>query len=429
MSKRLLVFMLILALAALSVALVSAQDAPEGPITYASYISDPVPRAFDEQVVALWNANNPDSPVEHSTVAHEDFKQAIRAYLTASPAPDVMTWFAGERARFFVDRDLIQPFTEAYDSSGLADAYAPGFTALGTVDEDMYFLSTSYYWWAIYYRPSLFEAAGIESEPETWDEFLAACNALNAIGVAPITIGTRFPWTAAAWFDYLNMRINGPEFHISLMSLEESYTDPRVREVFVYWQQLLDNNCFIENPSAYAWQEAVNFMANEEAAMYLMGQFIADEVSANFADSGFAEDLDFFRFPIINPDVPIGEDAPTDGYFIAAGAENVAGGEAFLAFLGSQEVQQLAFDELGRLPTRTDVDISGASPATQKGINLIQTADYIAQFYDRDTTPEMAQQGMEGFMRFWDDPSQIDAILEELEGYRVRLAAELAASE
>ena len=76
-------------------------------------------------------------------------------------------------------------------------------------------------------------------------------------------------------------------------------------------------------------------------------------------------------FPIINPDVPIGEDAPTNGYFMAARARNPEGGLAFLAYLGSREVQQKAFDELGRLPTRTDVDVSQASPATLKGIEAL----------------------------------------------------------
>ena len=126
--------------------------------------------------------------------------------------------------------------------------------------------------------------------------------------------------------------------------------------------------------------------------------------------------------------MPVGEDAPTDGYFIAAQARNLAGGEDFLAYLGSQEVQQMAFEELGRLPTRTDVDISGADAATQKGIGLIQSADYVAQFYDRDTTPPMADAGMDGFMRFWDDPTSIDQILQDLEAERLRSAEEEAAS-
>jgi len=393
----------------------------QGPeyVTYNSYNGDPEPRRVDEMVVGMWNEANPLMPVEHSIVAHEDFKQALRAYLTADPAPDVLTWFAGNRARFFIDRGLIADISDMWEANGYSDVYAPGFEALATVGEGKFFLPTSYYWWAVYYRPSLFERAGIAEVPETWDDFLAACDTLNAAGIHPITIGTRYPWTAAAWFDYLNMRVNGPEFHIDLMLLKESYTDERVKNVFTYWQQLLDHNCFIPDPAAYAWQEAVDFMVQEEAAMYLMGGFIVD----SYPDE-LEEDLDFFRFPIIDPDMPIGQDAPTDGYFIAANARNLEGGKEFLAFLGSQEIQQLAFDELGRLPTRTDIDVSNASEATQKGVALIQGADYVAQFYDRDTTPAMAEAGMEGFTRFWADPSSIDTILEELEAERLRILEE-----
>ena len=416
---------------ALGTGVAVAQEEGTGPITYNSYMGDPVPRRVDTMIVEMWNEAHPEMPVQHSIIAHEDFKQAIRAYLTAEPAPDVMTWFAGNRARFFIDRGLIADISDMWEENGFDDVYAPGFKALATVGDGIYFLPTSYYWWAVYYRPSLFEEAGITEVPETWDDFLAACDTLNEAGITPITIGTRYPWTTGAWFDYLNMRVNGPEFHIDLMLLKESYTDPRVREVFDYWKQLLDHNCFIENAAAYTWQEGVSFMANKEAAMYLMGQFIADEVSANYAEQFATEDggvdLDFFRFPIINPDVPIGEDAPTDGYFIAANARNLAGGKAFLAFLGSREVQQLAFEEIGRLPTRTDVDISGAGEATQKGIALIQGADYVAQFYDRDTTPEMAELGMSAFVAFWDDPASIDSLLENLEVNRARIAEEMAA--
>ena len=398
-----------------------AQDGPTH-ITYNSMQGDPVPRAFDEKVVAMWNEANPDMPVEHSIVAHEDFKQAIRAYLTADPAPDVLTWFAGNRAQFFIDRGLIADISDMWMDNGFDEVYAPGFDALaraGTEDQ-YYFLPTSYYWWAIYYRPSLFEAAGVEAPIETWDDLLAACDSLNEAGIAPFTIGTRYRWTAAAWFDYINMRVNGPRFHLDLMLLKESYTDERVQATFDKWNELFEHNCFIEDPAAYSWQEAIPFMTNGDAAMYLMGGFILDSYPDELED-----DLDFFRFPIIDPEMPVGEDAPTDGYFMAVNARNLDDGKDFLAFMGSQEVQQMAFDDMGRLPTRTDVDISGADYATQKGINLIQTADLIVQFYDRDTTPEMADAGMDGFMEFWDDPESIDDILEELEATRLDILEEM----
>lgn len=414
--KKLGILIVLLVVVALGAPVVA-----QGPeyITYNSYNGDPIPRAFDVKIVGMWNDANPLMPVEHSIIAHEDFKQALRAYLTAEPAPDVLTWFAGNRARFFIDKGLIADVSDMFADKGFNDTYAPGFLALASVDEKQYFLPTSYYWWAVYYRPSLFEKAGITKAPETWDEFLGACDTLNAAGIKPITIGTRYPWTAAAWFDYLNMRVNGPEFHINLMLLKESYTDERVKKVFETWEQLFDHNCFIDDPAAYAWQEAVDFMVQEEAAMYLMGQFITD----SYPDD-LEADLDFFRFPIIDPAMPIGEDAPTDGFFMAANARNLDGGKEFLAFLGSQEIQQMAFEELGRLPTRTDVDISQAAPNIQKGIELIQSADYIAQFYDRDTTPPMAEAGMEGFSRFWDNPDDIDNILADLEAERLRILEE-----
>ncbi|MBP1703324.1 MAG: putative transporter substrate binding protein [Chloroflexi bacterium] len=389
------------------------------PILYNSYNGDPVPRAFDEKIVADWNAAHPDMPVNHSIIAHEDFKQAIRAYLTATPAPDVLTWFAGNRTRFFIDKGLVYDLSKMWTENGFSDVYAPGFQALASYNDKQYFLPTAYYWWAIYYRPSLFEQAGIEKPPETWEELLDSCNKLNAIGVTPFTIGARFKWPAAAWFDYLNMRLNGPQFHIDLMDLKIPYNDPKVRAVFEKWQELIDAKCFIDDPAAYDWQEALPLMTEGKAAMYLMGQFVVD----SYPDE-LESDLDFFRFPIIDPNQPIGEDAPTDGFFVSANAGNPVEAEAFMAYLGSKEVQQQAFEEMGRLPTRTDVDISSATPPTQKGIALIQGADFIAQFYDRDTTPPMAEAGMDAFMRFWDDPTQLDALLEELEAERQRILAE-----
>lgn len=388
------------------------------PVVFNSYSSDPAVRAFEENMVAEYMAANPDFPIQHTIVNHEDFKQAIRAYLVADPAPDVLTWFAGNRARFFIDRGLIMPISDVWEEEGWNDNFPKGFRAMSEVDGEAYFLPTSWYWWAIFYRVSIFEEYGIEP-PETWDELLAACDTLDGAGLIPITIGTKFRWTAAAWFDYINMRLNGPQFHLDLMLGKESYTDPRVKAVFEKWTELFEHNCFIDDAAAYTWQDAVDPLNQGDAAMYLMGQFIMDPIADDIED-----DIDFFRFPIIDPDMPIGEDAPTDGYFIAAAAANPEGAKELLAYLGSVEAQTAMVKELGRLPTHNGVDPSLFTPFQQKGIDLINGADLVVQFYDRDTTPEMADVGMNGMMAFWDDPSQIDAILEELEAARLEIFVE-----
>lgn len=381
-------------------------------LIYNSYMSDPDPRAADAEAVEIFQESHPEYEIVHSTVAHEDFKQAIRAYLTASTPPDVLTWFAGNRARFFIDNDQIMDISSVWEEQGWNESYPKGFQAMSSVDGKQYFLPTSWYWWAVYYRTDIFEEYGLEP-PETWEEFLSVCETLKENDITPLAIGTKYRWTAAAWFDYLNMRVNGPEFHINLMLGKESYDDPRVAKVFEYWDVLLDNEYFLEDAAAYSWSEALEPMIAGDAAMYLMGDFIRDSLP----DETEAK-LDFFRFPIIDPEVPIGEDAPTDGFFIPANAQHPDAAKEFLAYLGSVEYQTFFAEELGRLPTNFDVDKSIFNESQQKGLALIEGADFVAQFYDRDTTPEMADDGMNAFMEYWDDPDSIDTLLADLEATR-----------
>ncbi|MFA9491407.1 MAG: extracellular solute-binding protein [Anaerolineales bacterium] len=381
-------------------------------LIYNSYMSDPDPRVADADAVQIFQEDHPDYEIVHSTVAHEDFKQAIRAYLTASTPPDVMTWFAGNRARFFIDNDQIMDISDVWESEGWNESYPKGFQALSTVDGKQYFLPTSWYWWAVYYRPSIFAELNLEP-PETWEEFMEVNETLKENGITPLAIGTKYRWTAAAWFDYLNMRINGPQFHIDLMLCKESYDDPRVAKVFEYWGELLENGYFLEDAAAYSWSEALEPFIAGDAAMYLMGDFIRDSLP----DETEA-DLDFFRFPIIDPSVPIGEDAPTDGFFIAANSQHPEAAKEFLAYLGGVDYQTLFAEDLGRLPTNSGVDRTMFTAQQQKGMELIDGADFVAQFYDRDTTPELADEGMNAFMAFWDDPDSIADLLADLEAAR-----------
>lgn len=381
-------------------------------LIYNSYMSDPDQRVADADSVQIFQEDHPDYEIVHSIVAHEDFKQAIRAYLTASTPPDVMTWFAGNRARFFIDNDLIMDISDVWESEGWNESYPKGFQAMSTVDGNQYFLPTSWYWWAVYYRPSIFAELNLEP-PETWEEFMEVNETLKENGITPLAIGTKYRWTAAAWFDYLNMRINGPQFHIDLMLCKESYDDPRVAKVFEYWGELLENGYFLEDAAAYSWSEALEPFIAGDAAMYLMGDFIRDSLP----DEAEA-DLDFFRFPIIDPSVPIGEDAPTDGFFIAANSQHPEAAKEFLAYLGGVDYQTLFAEDLGRLPTNSGVDRTMFTAQQQKGMELIDGADFVAQFYDRDTTPELADEGMNAFMAFWDDPDSIADLLADLEAAR-----------
>lgn len=377
-----------------------------------SYMSDPEPKRVFAELVDQFKELYPDYEVTVNTFSHEDFKVLLRTWLTASNPPDVVTWFAGERMRYFASRDLLEPIGDIFENGFEAD-FPKAFVSASSYGDKIYFVPQSWYWWGVYYRKSIFEKLGI-SVPVTWKQFLDVCETLKSNGIIPITIGTKYLWTAAGVFDYLNMRVNGIEYALKLTNGEIPYNDEGMKNVFAYWRQLVDKKYFLDNATSYTWQEAANFLFTGEAAMYLMGQFIKD-----VAPESVKEDLDFFRFPVIDGNIGLYEDTPIDGFMMPANAKNKEAGKTFLKFIASTEAQAYFASELGRLAANKHVPAPDAH--AQKGLDMILSSDGVMQFYDRDTDPEMANAGMNGFVEFMTFPNRIETILKNLEAERNRI--------
>ena len=240
---------------------------------------------------------------------------------------------------------------------------------------------------------------------------------MKAAGVTPITIGSKYLWTTAGVFDYLNLRTNGYEFHMALTKGEIPYTDPRVHAVFDKWDELVKPGYFLENHASLAWQEAIPPMINGEAAMYVMGNFSV----ALFKEGGLTNDnLGFFQFPEITPGIPMAEEAPTDTMHIASGAKNKTDAKRFLIFLSRADVQEEMNKTLGQLPVNSGSKVD-PDPFLEAGLNMLNNAYAMAQFYDRDAPAEMASEGMKGFQEYMVNPDRRDKILERLEKVRQRV--------
>lgn len=398
--------------AVLSSALLVGQAVSAGTIIINSDTSDPAPKAAITKVVEQFNAEHKDITAELNIYDHESYKTSIRNWLS-SEAPDVVFWYAGERMSTFVSKGLIEPVTDVWEKKGLADKMASTKAGV-TFDGEQYGLPYTYYQWGVYYRKDLFEKYGIEI-PTTWEEYKAACATLKKNGIAPIAIGTKFLWTAAGWFDYMNLRINGLDFHMKLMKGEIPYTDQRVKDVFVKWRELVDAGYYMDNHTSYSWQDAQPFFYQGKAAMYLIGNFIVPNFPEEEKDK-----FGFFQFPTINPDIPKYEDAPTDILAIPAKAKNKEDAKTFLAYVAQPEIIRLMNDALEQLPTHKDAGVKD-NYYLKIGNKMLAESGGTAQFYDRDTKPEMAKVGMKGFQEFMVKPDRIDKILERIEKARKRI--------
>ncbi|MGJ8647677.1 MAG: ABC transporter substrate-binding protein [Marinomonas colpomeniae] len=374
--------------------------------------ADPAPKKAFTEIVQKFENENPDITVKYNLYDKEGYKTAIRNWLSTSP-PDVVFWYAGNRMKTFVDRGLFEDVSDIWEKENLKENM-PSATPAMTIDDKQWGLPYTYYQWGIYYRKDIFDKLGL-SEPKTWDEFLAVNAKLKANDIAPIAIGTKYLWTAAGWFDYLNMRTNGLDFHIDLMDGKIPYTDARVRKTFEHWKELVDKGYFLDNHASYSWQEAQPFMYNGKAAMYLIGNFITPN---------FPEELDgkmgFFQFPQIDPAIGMAEDAPMDTIHIPSKAANKKDARTFLEFMARADNQTLVNAALLQIPPHKKAQAPD-NFFLNKGVKMLNNSAGTAQFYDRDTEPSMAQEGMKGFQEFMVKPERLDAILKRLENVRKRV--------
>ncbi len=409
-------------IAALATAAIVAGGASAGPLSGDLKIfldtSNPAPRATMEKMIADFQAMHPDLNIETTVIDREEYKTQIRNFLTANP-PDVNTWYAANRMKPYVDAGLFEDVSDLWAEPEIAENLASTKGAM-TIDGKQWGVPYTYYQWGVYYRKDIYEELGL-GEPANWDEFKANCQAILDSGRKCYTIGTKFLWTAGGWFDYLNMRTNGFDFHMALAAGEVPWTDERVKQTFLNWKELIDMGAFIDNHQTYSWQEALPFMVNGDAVHYLMGNFAV----APLREAGLSDDqLDFYQFPVINPDVELAEDAPTDTFHIPANAANKEAAREFLRFVVSANVQTEINNgaNLGQLPVNAMSGVDN-DKFLNEGFAMLSSNSPggVAQFWDRDAPAEMAKVSMEGFQEFMVKPGDLDRILAKLERARERI--------
>lgn len=378
--------------------------------------SNPAPRATMETLIAKFQADNPALNITTNVIDREAYKTQIRNFLSAD-APDVFTWYAANRMKPYVEAGLLEDVSDMWaEGTDIANQLASTKGAL-TIDGKQWGVPYTYYQWGIYYRKDIYQELGI-SEPANFDDMLSNCEAMIASGRKCYTIGNKWLWTGAGWFDYLNLRTNGFDFHMQMAAGEIEWTDPRVRETFDNWGKLIRMGAFIDDNQNKDWQQSLPFMIDGSAGAILMGNFAVSPLR----EGGLTDDqLDFHQFPTITAGVAMAEDAPTDTFHIAANAENKDNARAFLVYIVSSEAQTEMNNgaNLGQLPVNSKASVDDDKFLNQ-GFEMLSSNSPggVAQFFDRDFPAEMAQAAMEGFQEFMIYPDNLDDILERIEGVR-----------
>lgn len=153
------------------------------------------------------------------------------------------------------------------------------------------------------YNKKLFKKAGLDPDkpPQTWEEFVADCEKLNAAGIQGLVSGWGEIWMIDCLASDFAFNIMGPEKVFATLRGEVPYSDPDWIKVFSLFKEMADKKMLATGIVTMVNKSAEQAFANERAAFAFNGSWCVNVYH------GMNPDLDYgvMLVPKINPDHPV----------------------------------------------------------------------------------------------------------------------------
>lgn len=220
-----------------------AQDS----VTVTLWMHDHPPRVpVDEELIAQFEAENPDINVEYEVIPVADHDLRLRTSLAAGAGPDLFNQWTGEIGQFYASGIIapLMPEAAGYaDQQAVYDAYENGEQLLAgiTFDGQLYGLPTEISIYSCYANNALWEAAGLDPEtdfPTTWEGLREVAEQLTVRDGDVITQrGFDFNWSAPIFmwlqFDAMVRQLGG--IIVDDTDYSVHIDTPEVAQVVEYW--------------------------------------------------------------------------------------------------------------------------------------------------------------------------------------------------
>ena len=371
---------------------------------------DNTQREAYKTLVSDFRASNPDIDVHLTIQDLPTYRKALPATLDGDAAPDIFNWFAGDQLRTMAQRGQLDDLSDLWKANTWWNTFP---SAAVTVGGTQYALPYPYYPWGLFTRRDVLAAAGVREQPHDLSAIMTACSKLRKAGFTPIALGAKDGWTLAAWFDFIDMRANGYEYHQSLLDGKASYNDSNSRRAFAMWKQLIDAKCFDPNALAVDERGAKSDFYAGHAGMLLVGTI----VGASFPEI-VRPVIDYQRFPTIDAGQAPAEAAPTDTFQVATRAHNKSDARRFLKYVSSSATSAKLAKSIGSFPTNKFAPVAGTVLDLASYKVLTDAKTNLVQGYDRDVPADMAAAGIKGFQEFFAKPDQMYAVINRLDAVR-----------
>ncbi|MDC0138537.1 ABC transporter substrate-binding protein [Planktomarina temperata] len=226
--------------------------------------------------------------------------------------------------------------------------------------------STNWVW----ANKAILDELGI-AQPTSWDEFVAALEAVEASGKIALAHGGQ-AWQDATIFDGVVLSTGGIDFYRqAFIDLDpEALVSDTMVEVFDRMATLRGH--VDENFSGRDWNLASAMVINGEAAFQIMGDWAKGE----FINAGQVPGEDFLCFRVPGSEGTVSFNADQFAMFGVSGDDAVAAQNAMATSIMSPEFQSAFNVVKGSAPARTDVPNDAFDACGQQAMaDLAEAAD------------------------------------------------------
>ena len=351
-----------------------------GKVVYWSMYNEGEPEAMAIQKAAdMFMEDYPDCEVEIQWIGRSN-QDITGPALEGGEQLDILDNFSYDKStdRYLDITDMMNEPALGQEDMTVAESILPVLNLANAQGQEKAGLETDKYYgvqmfpWVVgfFYNKDLFQQAGITETPETWTEFMEACQKLKDAGINAVTCDDAYMTLIPN--NYL-ARLVGSD---TIAAMSASASDPawqseEVKQAFAAMEAL---SPFMSPQTATnKYPAGQQEFALGEAAMYLNASWMPSEV-ADTAGEDFP--WGFFAFPQVE------DGAEGSGYVsvggvplaVYSGSPNPEAAKEFLRYVASKEVQDYLAEQ-GSAPATVGSEWPGARAECT---DVIAAADKVA---------------------------------------------------
>jgi raffinose/stachyose/melibiose transport system substrate-binding protein len=242
--------------------------------------------------------------LDYEYVSITEIDQKIATLMASNDLPDLCIYESGVRLKDVIESGQILDLNAALTDLGVRDYVDDGAASLliGLVDGmGLYDLPLGLNVEGFWYNKAVFEAAGLDpnSPPTTWDEFLAACEAIKAIGIAPIAQGGADQWPMTRVLNAYLVRSVGLDATKNAMDGTAKWTDDNYVAAAQMFQDMATNGYFVQGMNTIDYTTAVEMVMSGQAGMQYNGSWVTSNLASE-ANLAGEDGIGFFNVPLVN---------------------------------------------------------------------------------------------------------------------------------